>query len=187
MRLFIGVWLSDTIQDEVMDYIDGCRKDIISWKWTKRQSLHFTLKFLGEISENRINELNRALESAAFPNQPFTLQIDKLGFFPKQGTPRIAWLGVGCGEPELIRLADLVESDCLKHGFGRADKPFQPHLTIARAKEEVSGGGKSGSSFPQVDFKNKMLVSGFSLIESCLNPSGAVYKTVKDYNFAKRS
>jgi len=187
MRLFIGVWLSEPIRDEVMNYIDRFRKDIPGWKWTKRQNLHFTLKFLGEISEHRVSELNGALESAAVPNQPFTLQVNNLGFFPERGIPRIVWLGVGCGELELIRLADLVESNCLKHGFGKADKPFQPHLTIARAKEEAFFGGDRNSSWTQVNFENTMLVKDFSLIKSCLSPRGAVYKTVNDYNFGKRS
>ncbi len=208
MRLFVGVWLSETIQDTVMNYIDRSRREFLGWKWTKRQNLHFTLKFFGEVPEGRLNELSVALKTAAVQTHPFTLQLDNIGFFPKRGTPRIMWLGVGKGEPELVQLADSVERNCLEQGFGISDKPFQPHVTIARAKQEdihtentpllvnsllvnplpVNPFGKSPDlSLSKLDFETKMSVCGFSLIESCLYPSGAVYKTIEDFKFEKSS
>jgi 2'-5' RNA ligase len=190
MRLFVGVWLSENIQDLIMNYIESSRREVTGWKWTKRQNLHFTLKFLGEVSENRLDGLHVALKTAAANFHPFTLELGNMGFFPKRGIPRIMWLGVGYGEPELIQVAALVEENCQAHGFGKSDKPFQPHVTIARAKQEdirtISG------TFPdftllKLHSDKIMLVDGFSLIESSLNPGGAIYKTVADFKFESQS
>lgn len=198
MRLFVGVWLSEEIQDAVMNYIECSRKEILGWKWTTRQNLHFTVKFLGELPEGRLNELSAALKMTATQNPPFSLRLGKVGVFPKRGTPRIIWLGVERGEQELIQLANLVESNCLERGFEKSDKPFQAHVTIARAKrEDYSGSNPSlpfGSSgmpvaeapLPKLGLETAMLVCSFSLIESNLYPSGAVYQRIEDFQFEKQ-
>ncbi len=180
-----------------MNYIECSREEILGWKWTTRQNLHFTLKFLGELPKDRLNELSMALKTAATQSHPFSLRLGNVGFFPKRGTPRIIWLGVERGGQELIQLANLLESNCLERGFGKSDKPFQPHVTIARAKREDYPGGNLSLSFrssgmpveaplPKLGFETAMPVCGFSLIESNLYPRGAVYQSVEDFQFEKQ-
>ncbi len=180
-----------------MNYIERSREEILGWKWTKRQNLHFTLKFLGELPKGRLNELSLALKMAATQSRPFLLRLGNIGFFPKSGTPRIIWIGAEKGGQELIQLADLVESNCLEQGFGKSDQPFQPHVTIARAKQEDYSGRNPSLSFhssgmpvefslPKLGFETAMPVCSFSLIESNLYPSGAVYKRVEEFQFEKQ-
>lgn len=180
-----------------MNYIERSREEILGWKWTQRQNLHYTLKFLGELPEGRLNELRTALKVAATKSHPFLLRLGNVGFFPNRGTPRIIWLGVERGEQELIQLANLVESNCLERGFGKSDQPFRPHVTIARAKQEDYPGGNPSLPFhssrmppevplPKLGFETAMQVCSFSLIESNLYPSGAVYQRVEDFQFEKQ-
>lgn len=180
MRLFIAVWLSDKMKDEVARYINNVREQIPGFKWSAPEQLHFTLRFLGETPENQIDSLNEALQSAAVGLSPFELRLGKPGHFPERGNPRILWIGLSEGEKELGNLAGLVEAACIRAGFPAADRPFKPHLTLARAKE-----GRKGLKTlePMVSWQSGTLVTGFTLVESKLQPGGAVYRRVGDFSF----
>jgi len=180
MRFFIGVWLSEKMRGEVVQYIATAKRQIPGFKWTAPEQLHFTLKFLGEVEERRVPSLTKALEDSAKGKQPFELRLGKPGRFPERGIPRILWIRLSSGKFELEMLAEAVEDACIQSGFAAADKPFKPHLTVARAKEE-----QVGPKVPdlEVSWQNVTLVSGFSLIESKLQPQGAVYRVVREFRF----
>ncbi len=180
MRLFIGVWLSEKTRTEVFQYINMAQGQIQGFKWTTPEQLHFTLKFLGVVEEKRIRSLTMALEGVAKGRRAFELSLGKPGQFPERGIPRILWIGLSSGKNELETLAAAVEEACIRWGFPAADKPFKPHLTVARAKD-----GQSGLNVPnlEVSWQNTTLVSGFSLIESRLQPKGAVYRVVREFLF----
>ncbi len=180
MRLFIGVWLSEKMKDEVERYIRIAREQSQAFKWSAPEQLHFTLKFLGETPEKEINRLNDPLQSVVAGFTPFELRLGKPGRFPERGNPRVLWIGTITGEKELQKLAETVEAACVESGFPAADRPFKPHLTIGRAKEGQSG---SGVPDPKVAWQSVTLVEGFSLIESKLQPGGAVYRRVRDFRF----
>lgn len=180
MRLFIGVWLSEQMREEVVRYIGIAKGKIPGFKWSAPEQLHFTLRFLGETPEKKINPLCEALQSATQGLAAFELCLGKPGCFPGKDKPRVLWLGVSQGNQELTTLAGLVETACVQSGFPAADRPFKPHLTIARAK-----GAQGGLRFPEgmVAWQSTTLVQGFSLIESKLQPGGAVYRRVRDFSF----
>jgi 2'-5' RNA ligase len=179
MRLFVGVWLSEAMLEEVANYIKLVRQNCSGFKWTSPQNLHFTMKFLGEIPENRLKELSQALRSAAAENETFSLRLGSTGFFPQHGAPRIVWIGVAQGQTLLVKLAQSVESYCLQHGFTQSDKQFRPHLTIARSKPEARA---SKIVFTDNYFKSETVISGFSLIESCLTSKGPIYRSLENFN-----
>ncbi|MGE5606581.1 MAG: RNA 2',3'-cyclic phosphodiesterase [Bacteroidota bacterium] len=180
MRLFIAVWLAEKMKDEVVRYINIAREQIPGFKWSVPEQLHFTLRFLGETPENEINSLNEALENVTRGFTPFELRLGKPGRFPERGNPRILWIGLSKGDKELGNLAGLVEAACAQAGFPAADRPFKPHLTLARAKE---GERVLKTLDPTVSWQTGTLVTGFSLVESRLQPGGAVYRRVRDFSF----
>ncbi len=180
MRLFIGVWLSEEMKQEVVYYIDQLQRDCSGFKWSSSDNLHFTLKFLGEVSGNKLESLSQALKYAAAEIKPFRLTLGTVGSFPAKGIPRILWLDVNQGKAELVKLAESVEKSCLNKGFDKNDKPFKAHLTIARAKNEQSGINFSKKPYL---FESQTLITGFSLIESCLYPTGPIYHTLENYIF----
>lgn len=180
MRLFIGVWLSEAVRSEVVQFIHMAKGQIPGFKWSTPEQLHFTLKFLGDTPEKEIGRLNEALQSITVGLKPFEIRLGKPGCFPERGDPRILWIGLAEGEKELGVLAGLVEVACAQAGFPAADRPFKPHLTLARAKE----GQRGLKTFdPKVSWRSDSLVTGFSLVESKLQPRGAVYRRVKDFSF----
>ena len=179
LRLFIGVWISEAMQEEVRRWIELMGPDWPGYKWTGRENLHFTLRFLGETAPARVPDLSRTLETAALNNSSFQIRLDRVGFFPSSKMPRIIWLGLREGGLEIRKLADDVEAACGSCGFPAADRPFQPHLTIARLRE---GGAVSQAKIPEYQFTSITRVSGFSLIESRLQPVGPVYHSLTDFN-----
>jgi RNA 2',3'-cyclic 3'-phosphodiesterase len=179
MRLFIGVWLSEAMRQEVVNYIKLIQKDYTGFKWTHPDNLHFTLRFLGEVPSSRIKSLHQALQLAANHNESFQLRLGMVGTFPARGIPRIIWLGVNSGRDELVKLANSVETLCCQYDFPAADKPFKPHLTLARAKSDLPVIKISES---EAWFNSETTVSGFSLIESQLFSGGPVYRTVETFN-----
>lgn len=181
MRLFIGVWISETMKDEVVRYINLAMKESQGFKWSNPEQLHFTLKFLGEVETEKVTGLIKALETAAIGKQPFQLRLGETGCFPARGIPRILWIGLASAQKDLEMLAGAIEAACNNLGFPAEKKAFKPHLTIARAKDRQ--GERIKMPNLKVSWQSTTQVSGFSLIESRLNPHGAVYRVVKDFSF----
>lgn len=182
MRLFIGIDLAAAMLAEVNHFIRLFDQNNPSGntglKWTSPENLHFTLKFLGEVPLSRLNDLKPALSQAVSLNKTFPLQLGEVGCFPAKGIPRIIWLGVTGGEPQLIKLANSVENACFGYGFPKEERPFSPHLTIARLK-----GSSSGFKFfgPKFQFSSTTIVAEINLIESQLYPTGPVYRKVESF------
>ena len=176
MRLFIGVWLSPSMLEEVSHFITSIAKNYLGYKWTSPENLHFTLKFLGEVSREQLPALRNSLKSVT--QESFLLKLSSIGYFPSENRPRIIWLGLETGQTQLTTLASTVEIFCAQAGFTKSDKLFQPHLTIARAKDDSSV-TKLLNVMPT--FKTETSVLKFSLIESQLFPKGPIYKSVEDF------
>ncbi len=102
--------------------------------WPRAENLHLTLKFLGEIEESRVEALSKAAGRAASDSRRFTLKLEGAGAFPRRGGPRVLWLGVADSSGGLARLQSRLEDECEREGFQREERPFHPHLTLARLR-----------------------------------------------------
>lgn len=188
MRLFVGIHLAEDLLVEVNHFMRLSSQNITSahphhgLKWTRPENLHFTLKFFGEVPKSRLKDLKQALDQAVIHNEPFLLKLGEAGCFPPKGIPRIIWLGVAIGSSQLVKLAGSIENACFGYGFPKEDRPFNPHLTIARLKEATPG-----VQFlePEFQFESTMMVEEFSLIESQLYPTGPVYREVEKFQLKK--
>jgi 2'-5' RNA ligase len=186
MRLFVGIYLSKDMLAEVNHFIELSSQSMVpahhGFKWTSAENLHFTLKFFGEVPLSRLNDATQALSQAVLHNEPFPLKLSRAGSFPAKGNPRVIWLGVSTGDSQLVKLAGSIENACFGYGFPKEDRPFSPHLTIARLKD-----GSPGVKFiePKFQFTSTMIVEEFSLIESQLYPTGPVYRQVEKFQLKK--
>ncbi len=137
MRTFIAIDLPEAIlaalgqqQAAFRAACSTCRKEEV--RWTRPEGIHLTLKFLGEISEERLREVTEVLRTLeAFEN--FSVEVKGFGFFPDARRPRVFWAGLEA-PPALPQLAERVEAAMEKLGFAREARPFTPHLTLARFK-----------------------------------------------------
>lgn len=96
--------------------------------------LHFTLKFLGEVPDDRLGEIGRALEGSLHGAHAFALTLQGMGAFPSPSRPRIVWVGVGAGKEELCDLARRSEHAMESVGFPPEERPFAAHVTVKRVR-----------------------------------------------------
>jgi 2'-5' RNA ligase len=181
MRLFIGIYPEADMLKEVVHLVNLIDKNYSCLKWTSSENLHFTLKFFGEVPGSRLTDIKQALHQAALQNESFSFQLGEVCCFPARGTPRVIWLGVTEGDKQLIKLADSIETACFGHGFPGEDRPFSPHLTIARVK---SGSPDFKFFKPSFRFTSKSTIEGFSLIESQLYQTGPIYRQIEKFQLS---
>lgn len=164
VRSFVAVRLADRIIERLRAGVDRSIRGI---RWVDPENLHLTLKFLGEVEEDRLKVLQDGLGRIACA--PFDLTVEGTGSFPERGPPRVIW--VGCAGPA-APLAEAVERTCVSHGFPKEDRPFRQHITIGRVKDRRAG--KDVRLDPKAMFGTQR-VESFTLVKSDLSPTGAIY------------
>jgi 2'-5' RNA ligase len=136
MRIFIALDIDDAIRERIARFLEGVRGFAPSAHWMRPESMHLTLKFIGEKPADKVDEIKRTL--AAIRCEPFDLSFRGFGFFPTAKAARVFWIGVQSGD-KLAALAGAVDEATSSLGIPKEDHPFSPHLTLAR------GGGHSGA------------------------------------------
>src|SRR5438045_3763029 len=99
--------------------------------------MHVTLAFLGATPDARLAEVVIAVTEAVADTRQFTAALDRVGRFPDHGSPRVVWLGIGPGAHELSAIADGVRESLAARGLPFDQKPFRPHVTLARVSERA--------------------------------------------------
>lgn len=180
MRAFVAIEIPEPILHDLASWQARFRPVVKDARWTQPESIHLTLKFLGEISESKTQEVIQALNSvAAF--EPFLIEIGGFGFFPSPRRPRIFWAGVNA-PPALEQLSTQVDSALNPLGFPPEARAFTPHLTLARfnvakPRPEVEALIDRTSSASFGSFQ----VTDFYLWESRLSPAGNTYRKVANF------
>ncbi|MCP3982426.1 MAG: RNA 2',3'-cyclic phosphodiesterase [bacterium] len=177
MRLFLALRLPAEILAEVARVRAGLREQAEGWRWVRPESVHLTLRFLGEVSEDADRASRAAWAEAARGVQPVRLKLAATGVFPPAGRPRVLWLGVAA-EPErgLERLSSAYEQSARERGFAPETRPFRAHLTLARA---VRGGGARLPERAPAPAAIEWIADEVTLYQSELRPDGARY-TARD-------
>ncbi len=136
MRIFIALDIDDAIRDRISRFMDGVREFAPDARWVRPESLHVTLKFIGEKPAEAVEQVKKAL--AAVQGQPVEMGFRGHGFFPTPKSARVFWVGIESG-PALASLANAVDDVTAGLGIPKEERAFNAHLTLAR------GGGGSGS------------------------------------------
>jgi 2'-5' RNA ligase len=186
MRLFVALDIDDGIRGRIARFLDGVREFAPEARWVMPESLHVTLKFIGEKADEEAGQIRQALETIAA--DAFEMSFRGYGFFPGARAPRVFWIGIEAGE-QLAALATTVNEVLAQLGIPKEEHAFSPHLTLARR------GGSSGSprkqaadrpnrsfqrlqekldALPAPDF-GTMTAHEFFLYQSRLSPKGSTY------------
>ena len=181
IRAFIAVELPRTLQYEVAAFQTEFKKSGADVKWVEPANLHLTLKFLGEIEENRLAPIQEALGNAVGHRPHFTIHLEGIGAFPRTTSPRVIWVGVHEGGQELVALVQAVEQAASGVGFPPEERPFEPHLTIGRVR---SPGGLAGliKKLQVAEFRatSSAPVTRLTLFQSLLSPKGPTYSPLAE-------
>jgi len=175
MRAFIAIDLPESIQAALGQQRAACQAVCPDARWSRPEGIHLTLKFLGEIADERIREVTEALTQLT-PFESFSVAVKGFGFFPDARRPRVFWVGLEA-PAALGELANRVESCLEKLGFAREQRPFTPHLTLARFKVPRPQPALQALLAQRGElFLGRFEASEFYLFESKLSPHGAEYR-----------
>lgn len=182
LRLFIALPLPNEVkqvlqtqQDSLKLHLHEHDKDI---RWTTSEQWHLTLAFLGATNRERLPQVQGAMERSAKPIGTFMLETTSPGAFPSLRRPSVLWLGVG-GDVTSLQTLQFRLSEALSGMLEPDDKPFKPHLTLARLKQ-FGLGAKVSEAFgnlPKTD-AHAWTVDELCLYQSMLEPEGAKHNAI---------
>ena len=182
MRLFAALEIPSTVRENLAALLESLRAVSPQTRWVRPQNLHVTLKFMGEVPETKLAATCSALAGVR-SDQPVTLDFRGLGFFPNEKRPRVFWAGIDAS-PNLKTLAADLERAMEKLGIPREQRPFSPHLTLARFEppglpEKLRSAIQENAAREFGSFRTNQ----YHLIESKLKPSGAEYTALESFPF----
>jgi 2'-5' RNA ligase len=181
MRLFTGIALPPHVMDNLARVLKELRL-LAPLKWSPVENLHITSKFIGEWPEARLMELHRALENPGFVSG-FELTVAGFGYFPNPHNPRAFFAGVQ-GGPELAELAARIDEALQPLGVAHEDRPYSPHLTLARIKNEnIRKLREHIAHMTNFDF-GSFPVSEFHLYSSKTATNGSIYTKLATYSLS---
>lgn len=188
-RVFCAVALPHDLRELAAKHIALLRQAMpdVRASWDRAEKLHITLKFLGEIERGRVPALSRAAERAAQTIEPFELAIEGAGTFPPHGSPRVLWLGVRDSSSSLTRLQHQLEEECARENFKREERPFHPHLTIARLRSP-KGSRQLAALHKETGFQMQTFhVSELLVIRSELGAGGSRYTEISKHKLNEQT
>lgn len=204
MRLFVALDIEDAIRQRIATFLDGVRGFASDVRWVRPESLHVTLKFIGEYPEQKLEALKQALRNVE--GAATTIDFRGHGFFPSPKAARVFWIGMEANA-NLAPLANAIDDATARLGIAREQREFTPHLTLTRAgsgrphstpirakSARIGGPGGSGdrpsgtfrvlqeklAALPPPEF-GSMTARDFFLYESKLSPSGARYSKLERF------
>ena len=184
IRTFVAILIDKSLKKVIAEVQSHVKKLAPDVKWVAPENFHITLKFLGNVVEDALPEVVKAVEEAMRGFSPFDLAISGVGAFPNPARARVVWVGSGEGREQLAQLASAVDRNLAKLGFEKEDKPFKAHITIGRVKTSrflrqlAEGIGK-------VDAENLGIqrISGVAVMRSELSREGPTYTPIKAIKF----
>lgn len=184
MRLFVAIDLPEAVRRELATIQDLLRPQGGNARWVASESIHITLKFIGEVPEHRVEEIDKAL--TGLPWKPFVVAVRGLGFFPGARSPRVLWAGLHART--MKELAGEIDARLERTGIERERRAFRGHVTLARSKDSRLEGSlvAAAGRYPDHDF-GSFTADRYCLYQSTLKPGGSVYRRIKEYSMTRET
>jgi len=177
MRAFIAIEIPEEVKKVLIEAQAQLDKDKAKLNLTK--DFHLTLKFLGEIDENKVEEIKKRLSEIKFGC--FETSLTDIGVFPSEDYIRVAWVGLEDSKGKIKKLQQEVDSKLETLGF-KKDERFHPHVTLARVKFTKDKEGLL-KNLKKIEFKKESFkVNEFKLKKSTLTPKGSVYEDFASFS-----
>ncbi|MGQ9628137.1 MAG: RNA 2',3'-cyclic phosphodiesterase [Anaerolineae bacterium] len=193
IRTFIAIELSQEIRAGLAEIQERLKAQAPpeAVRWVQPESIHLTLKFLGEVPAVKMESIRQALERAVGSVAPFSLSCGGLGCFPNPKRPRVIWVGVEEKTGRLSWMQQAVEAALSPLGYRPEARPFHPHLTLGRVQSRVGAADLRRMSELMASVKvghiGEMEARYISLMRSDLHPEGAIYTQLAQVNLAKEN
>ncbi len=181
MRLFIAIELSEAVKAALKAVQDSLGEFTREVRWARPEQIHLTLKFLGEVLDDQVEAVCAAAASVAGQTPPFEITLEACGCFPPRGAVRIVHCAVADRPHTLPKCNELCEGLYADLGFEREARPFRPHLTIGRVREDHTGGRLRAAVERTSCAAASQAVERLCVVQSVLDPTGARYSNVAAY------
>lgn len=184
-RIFAAVPVAPAARAAVERLVAGVRASAAPGerevRWVRLDGLHVTLRFIGPTPEPRIPIAADALRAAAAGRPSFEAVLAGAGAFPDPVRPRSLWLGIGAGAAELAALTIAVDRELASRGWTPEDRPFRPHLTLARS-DGIGSGGRTAARLTEAagDLDARWTVDRLVLFESVTGGGPARYVPIEE-------
>jgi len=180
LRAFIAITPPTTLQQTVTEVREVFQPLNLPWRWVIPEHMHLTLKFLGKVPADHVTTIAQTLERATQGQTAFTLRAQSLGCFPHPSRPRVLWLGLDDSSQALAHLNERLTAEFISLGFSPEDRPFRPHLTLARAQNKIL----SSQLLPMLQMYHnrqfgEFLITQLHLFQSQLQRGGARYTVLR--------
>lgn len=183
MRVFVALDIPEEVRQAIGEHIVRWEKVCRGARWVRVEGLHVTLKFIGEVQPEMVERIATHLVTIRL-TAPVEMSFREVGFFPNERHPRVFWVGI-TATPNLGELAAEVEQRLESLGIPREQRPFRPHLTIARFKSEDGLNRLRESVLKAGPLEFGSTRTGeLHLYRSHLKPGGAEYTRLKTFSFA---
>jgi len=197
MRLFVALDIDREIRERIDSFIEGIRGLAPNARWVSPESLHVTLKFIGEQPDGRRPEIEKMLQTIS--GEGFDLRFRGCGFFPNAKAARVFWIGIEAG-PALAELAASVDASLAQLGIPKETRAFSPHLTLARAGNRSGAPGRLHGDRPNQVFAGlrdraeqlsaqefgTMTAREYFLYQSKLSSQGAKYTKLARFELIRQ-
>jgi 2'-5' RNA ligase len=181
LRAFIAITPPVALQQSCEEVRAVVQQHAFPWRWVKPAQVHLTLKFLGDVAPDLMEPITQAMDRAVAGQAPFTLLVQGVGCFPNLSRPRVLWMGLHDPQQALTGLQQRLETELVPCGFAPEERPFRPHLTLARAPH--GGPGRPQLALLLHGYRERhfgeMVVEHLHLFQSQLHREGAVYTLLR--------
>lgn len=187
MRTFIAIEISEETRQILSQIQTRLKYSGADVKWVAPGNIHLTLKFLGEITEKKAEEVKMALDKIGKDMKSFEISLKDAGAFPRIEYPRVIWVGLDKGSPESKILAGKIDEELSKIGFEKESRPFAAHLTIGRVRSPKNKSvlkEKIETIGSQSMVHSLQIVSSVILFQSTLTPHESIYSKIHEAKLA---
>lgn len=179
MRVFAAIPIPDAIAEQLASWTQPYKKERLFRKWTHPHDYHITLQFLGETPQEKIKTLKAALKRVK--SGPLTLSLNRAGSFGQPQAPRVLWAAVAGDTAGLTALHAAVIEETRTIGYVPEDRPYSPHITIAR--KFIGGGGMPDGLLSAAPAGASWVADRFVLMRTHLHES-PMYEIMDEYRLA---
>ncbi len=185
VRLFIACEVPEDVRNDIGEVIETLRgRSGSAVRWIRAEGVHITLKFLGEVPNKKLPAIKLAIQEAVVGHAPFELEFSNIGTFGGREGLRIMWVGIAGDVLRLEALVRSVNAALAVVGFEPERRPFRPHLTLGRVRDEIPTRQRAEievavgkMAVPSTSWRTSQV----SLMRSVFTPKGASYEVIATF------
>ncbi|MBU0759773.1 MAG: RNA 2',3'-cyclic phosphodiesterase [Candidatus Omnitrophica bacterium] len=187
IRAFIAIEIDPACKQQISGLIERLKKSDVDVKWVKETQMHLTLKFLGNVKQDKVPEISAALKDIASKTLSFQIAFSDISTFPGLSRPRVIWLGMDKGAENLKELAGYIADGMEKLGLKKEGRDYKAHLTLGRVRSQKNI-RELTKLIGETDFKPPVgiKINKFILFQSILTSKGPVYTLLQEFPLLKK-